>query len=167
MVLSTMRPPDVLGEIALLDGGNRSASAEATEATSVLALPRAAFLQLIRSEPKLAEQVLSSLGRLVRKLSEQASDFVFLDLPSRVAKSLCRLADGQRGMPGSLAPLDGVPVIPITQGRLADMAGGSRQSVNQILGQLAAADVVEVRGRTVRVLDMAALRRHARLAESG
>ncbi len=155
MVLTTLQPPDVLGEIALLDGGRRSASAEAIEDTAVLVLSRPAFLELM-GEPPFVEQLMRSLGALVRRLSEQASDFVFLDLPGRVAKVLLRLADDASSKAAD------VPVeISVTQGRLAEMAGGSRQSVNQILQSFQARGLVELRGRRVTVNRGEQLRRRA------
>lgn len=158
MVLTTLGPPDVLGEIALLDGGPRSASAEAVEDTATLVLSRAAFLELVRDHPPFAEQLLRTLGGLVRRLSEQASDFVFLDLKGRVAKALVLLAeDAGRA-------LAGIPVeVAVTQQRLAEMVGGSRQSVNKILHEFAARGLIELHGRRVLICRPDALRRRARL----
>ena len=157
MVLTTLAPPDVLGEIALLDGGARSASAEAVDETATLVLSRAAFLQLLRDHPPFAEQLLRSLGGLVRRLSEQASDFVFLDLPGRVAKAVLRLAED--------AGLDGAPVeVTVTQQRLAEMVGGSRQSVNQILHAFASRGILELHGRRVLICRADLLRRRAGLS---
>ncbi|HEV2888958.1 MAG TPA: Crp/Fnr family transcriptional regulator [Frankiaceae bacterium] len=159
MVLTTLVPPDVLGEIALLDGGSRSASAEAVEETTALVLSRAAFLELVRDQPSFVEQLLRILGALVRRLSEQASDFVFLDLPGRVAKAIVRLAEDTGGT------LDGVPVeVVVTQQRLAEMVGGSRQSVNQILHAFAARGIVELQGRRVLICRADQLRRRAGLS---
>lgn len=156
MVLTTLHPADSLGEIALLDGGPRSASAEAVEETTALVLSRAAFLDLLREHPPLAVQLLRSLGALVRRLSEQASDFVFLDLPGRVAKVLVRLAED------SGPEVEGVPIeVAVTQGRLAEMAGGSRQSVNQILQSFQQRGLLEVQGRRVLICQPVALRRRA------
>ena len=158
MVLTTLHPPDVLGEIALLDGGPRSATAEAVEETAALMLSRAAFLELMKEQPSLTDQLLRSLGGLVRRLSEQAADFVFLDLGGRVAKALLRLAEDN----GPL--VDGLPAeVPVTQGRLAEMAGGSRQSVNQILQSFQQRGYVEVHGRRVLVCNPEQLRRRAGL----
>ena len=155
-VLTTMHSPEVLGEIALLDGGKRSATAEAVEETTALMLSRAAFLELMREHPALVDQLLRSLGGLVRRLSEQTADFVFLDLPGRVAKILLRLAD-------AVGPeVGGVPVeITVPQGRLAEMAGGTRQSVNQILQSFAQRGYVEVHGRRVLICMPDQLRRRA------
>lgn len=161
VVLTTLQPPDVLGEIALLDGGSRSAAAEALEPTTTLVLARAAFLQLV-GDPAFTEQLLRSLGALVRRLSEQASDFVFLDLPGRVAKVLVRLADEMSG--SAAARRQGMPVeLAVTQGRLADMVGGSRQSVNQILQGFQTRGLLEIQGRRLLISGFAALRQRAGL----
>lgn len=158
MVLATLRPPDVLGEIALLDGGLRSAGAEAVEETEAYMLSRATFLDLIREHPPLVDQLLRALGALVRRLSEQASDFVFLDLPGRVAKVLLRLA-AEAGAEHDGAPLE----ITVNQARLAEMAGGSRQSINQILQGMSGRGWIEIRGRQLLICAPGELRRRAGL----
>ena len=156
MVLTTLHPPDVLGEIALLDGGVRSAGAEAVEETTVLMLSRATFLDLVHEHPPLVDQLLRALGALVRRVSEQASDFVFLDLPGRVAKVLVRLAEDAG------PEVEGVPIeIAVTQNRLAEMAGGSRQSVNQILQTLHQRGLIELHGRRLLICAPEQLRRRA------
>lgn len=158
MVLTTLHAPDVLGEIALLDGGRRSASAEAVEGTTALMLSRPAFLDLMKEQPSLADQLLRGLGALVRRLSEQAADFVFLDLGGRVAKVLLRLAEDAG------PEVSGIPVeVGVTQGRLAEMAGGSRQSVNQILQSFQQRGYLEVQGRRILLCQSEALRRRAGL----
>src|SRR5204863_7508384 len=91
-VLSVMRPPETVGGLSLLDGGARSLSAEAIEDCQALALSRAAFLGLVHSNPRILDAVMRSLGALIRRLTEQNTDHVFLDLPGRVAKTLVRLA---------------------------------------------------------------------------
>ena len=61
--LNVLEPPEVLGEIALLDGASRSASVEATEPTTVLALSRAEFFSLLRHQPTVLEPLMSWTGR--------------------------------------------------------------------------------------------------------
>ena len=150
--LNVLEPPEVIGEIALLDGAPRSASVEATETTVVLSLSRAEFFGLLRHQPAVLEPLMKQLGTMVRRLTEQAADHVFLDLAGRVAKSLLRLAS-----PGS------PPVVAITQSRLAEMSGGTRQSVNQVLGGFAQRGLVHLEGRRVLLTDVAGLRRRAHL----
>ena len=93
-----------------------------------------------------------SFGSLIRRLTDQTADHVFLDLPGRVAKTLVRLAGDQR------APL---VTIELNQSQLAEMAGGSRQSVNQALGQFASRGWLHTEGRRIVVTDVNALRRRA------
>jgi CRP-like cAMP-binding protein len=151
-VLSVMRPPDVLGEVSLLDGAARSLSAEALEDCTALALSRGAFMELVHSNPRILDAVMRSLGALIRRLTEQNADHVFLDLPGRVAKTLVRLA-GE-----SQAPMI---TIELNQSQLAEMAGGSRQSVNQAIGSFASRGWLRTEGRRIVVMDVPALRRRA------
>ncbi|MBQ1072950.1 Crp/Fnr family transcriptional regulator [Micromonospora sp. C31] len=155
-VLSVIRPPDVLGEVSLLDASTRSASAEAIEDCQALALSRGAFMELVHSNPRILDAVMRSLGGLIRRLTEQNADHVFLDLPGRVAKTLVRLA-GE-----SQAPMI---TIELNQSQLAEMAGGSRQSVNQAIGSFANRGWLRTEGRRIVVTDVAALRRRAGMSE--
>jgi CRP/FNR family cyclic AMP-dependent transcriptional regulator len=157
MVLVTLGAPETFGELALVDGGERSATVEATEATELLVLTRSAFFDLMRKRPALVDGLLARLGALIRRLTDQMSDLVFLDLNGRVAKLLLGLAS-QRGETGTeSALLD----LPFTQTEIAHMVGGSRQSVNQILRSFEAAGFIEMSGHTVRLLRTEALRRRA------
>jgi CRP-like cAMP-binding protein len=157
MVLVTLRSPESLGEVALLDESSRSASAEALEETTLLAFARSSMMELIHSEPAIADGLLRSVGSTLRRLTEQASDFVFLDLEGRVAKLLVQYAS-RRGEESD----DGVSLdLGLTQTDLAHMVGGSRQSVNQILHALAARGFIEIEGQSVVIKQAGALRRRA------
>jgi CRP/FNR family transcriptional regulator, cyclic AMP receptor protein len=157
MLLATLRPPDVFGELALLDGEPRSASAEALKDTQVLELGRQAFLDVLHKEPSFTEGLLATLGGLIRRLTEQTADLVFLDLHGRVAKLLLNVAD-ERGVDVT----DGIELdLDLTQGELASMVGGSRQSVNQVLKFFERRDYVTLDGRKVVIKDKGSLLRRA------
>ena len=159
MVLVTLGPGEALGELAVVDGGPRSASAEALEPTSALLITRPVLLELAARDPTLTEALLRALGGLLRRLTEQASDLVFLDLPGRMAKLLAVLAAER----GSETP-DGIELdANLTQTDLAGMVGASRQSVNQILQGFARRGYLEVRGRRIVVHRLDRLRRRAGL----
>jgi len=159
MVLVTLGPPDTVGELALIDQGPRSASAVAVQTTTVLTVSHAALLKLLRTHPSLLEALLGSIGALVRRLTEQASDLVFLDLAGRVAKLLVRLAEARGREQNGVVTLD----LGVTQSDLAHMVGGSRPPVNRILQGLAARGLISMDGRMIMILDLAALRRRAGL----
>ncbi len=155
MVLATLRPPDTVGEVSMLDGGPRSACVEALEDVTALAIPRSDFIELVSHSPAVADSLLRSGGRLLRRTTSHAADLVFLDLEGRVAKLLIELAD-ERGVESA----DGIELdLGLTQGDLASMVGGSRQSVNQILHALQGRGFIELDGRTVSITNREALAR--------
>jgi CRP/FNR family transcriptional regulator, cyclic AMP receptor protein len=67
----TLRSGDYFGEMALLDGGPRSATVVATEELHVMRLPRRSFLQLAEEDPGIARTLLAELGARVRRLEQQ------------------------------------------------------------------------------------------------
>jgi len=159
MLLVTLRPPDTFGELALLDGSARSASAEALEPIVVVELNRDTFLEIVRSSPNMTEALLLSMGTVLRRLTEQASDLVFLDLHGRVAKLLMTMAD-DRGSPVA----DGIELdLQLTQTDIASMVGGSRQSINQILRSFEDRGYLGLQGKTVVVKEPDRLRKRAGL----
>jgi CRP-like cAMP-binding protein len=80
---------------------------------------------------------------------------VFLDLAGRLAKTLVMLADRD----GRVEDAEVILALPLTQTELAEMVGGSRQSVNQTLKMFEHRGFLQVRGREVAILDLEALRR--------
>jgi CRP-like cAMP-binding protein len=113
----------------------------------------------MREHPSLSDALLRSLGGIVRRLTEQASDLVFLDLHGRVAKILLALAEERGERHGDEMHLD----LHMTQSDLAGMVGGSRQSVNQILRNFERRGYVDFHGRAVVVKRADLLRRRASL----
>jgi CRP/FNR family transcriptional regulator, cyclic AMP receptor protein len=138
-------PPASFGELAVLDGGPRSATAEAVERSTLLVVTRAELLRLLRSEEQVAEALLRSLGTIVRRTTQQVTDLAFLSLQGRVAAKLLELAGP--------ASLGGTRTRRLTQVELATMVGGARQSVNQALKSLEARGYIRVAGRAVEILD--------------
>lgn len=155
--LAHLRAPTSLGEVTLFDGAPRSASIEAVEACDGFELRRDDLLELLRHDPLFLDALLRSLGSLVRRLSEQAADQLVLDLPGRVAKTLVALA----------TPTPGGPLVHLSQSRLAELAGGSRQSLNQVLRRFADRGLVRVEAGGIAVRDLAGLRRRAGLPDAG
>ena len=125
--LNIMEAGDTFGEIALLDGGPRTASATAMIASELVSIRREHFLGALEREPRLALELLRLCGERLRWTSGQVEDAALLDAPARLAKRLLSLAKfhGERAA-------DGVKVQ-ISQEELASFLGVSRQVVNQYL----------------------------------
>jgi CRP/FNR family cyclic AMP-dependent transcriptional regulator len=143
--------PAIFGELALLDGGPRSASAEAVERSTLLMVTRPELLRLLRSDDQVAEALLRVLGAMVRRTTRQVSGLAFLSLQGRVAAKLLDLTE-----PGQV-----VLTRRITQVELASMVGGARQTVNQALRSLEARGYIRSNGRVIEILDREQLRRLA------
>jgi CRP/FNR family cyclic AMP-dependent transcriptional regulator len=143
-------PPATFGEVALLDGGPRSASAEAVERSTLLVVTRPELLRLLRTDEQVAEALLSVLGAMVRRTTHQINDLAFLDLQGRVAAKLLDLTEP-----------DGDRTRPITQVELATMVNGARQTVNQALRSLESRGYIRADGRVFEILDRGQLRRLA------
>lgn len=143
------------GELALLRAdGARTATVTAMEAAETIAIPASAFQQLCRRHPELQRSLSVMLATRVDELSQRLLEMSYVGLDRRVYRRLLELAT-------SYGDGHAAPVIPITQAQLADLTGGTRPTVNQILQRLSEQGIIEVgRGRVV-VLDVQQLRRRA------
>lgn len=131
-ILATLRAGDVFGELALLDGAPRSASATALAPTETVVLPRDRFRDLIASEAGVRDALLASIAGELRRLTTHVEELHFLDITGRLAARLVRLAhEGGTDLPDGGIRLR----TNLTQGDLAAMVGCTRQSVNKLLGQ--------------------------------
>ncbi len=151
--LNLMDPGDTFGEIALLDGGTRTATATATEQTELVSIRRESLFELLEREPKAALELLRLCGERLRWTSGLLEDAALLDAPARLAKRLLSLGE-QHG-----EDAEGGRVVRISQEELANFLGVSRQAVNEQLQQWKAKGWVAVGRGTVTVRDAAALRR--------
>jgi CRP/FNR family transcriptional regulator, cyclic AMP receptor protein len=158
VVLATLGKHETIGELAVLDRCPRSASVVAVEPTTVLMLTRATVLDLMGRHPAVLEAVLRSLSRLVRRLTEQAGDLIFLDLGGRLAKLLLRLAAEHARDEGG-AVLD----LGLSQSELAAMVGATRPAVNKTMQLLASRGLISVHGQVIVLQDLPGLRRRAGL----
>jgi CRP-like cAMP-binding protein len=158
-ILATLRPGDFFGELALLDGAPRSATAAALEPTETLVLPRQRFRDLIATEPVIRDALLASLAAELRRLTLHVEELHFLDIAGRLAARLVRLAgeQGTRRADGTIR-LD----APLTQSDLASMVGCTRQSVNKLLGMFADDGLVRLDRDAIVILDQEGLARASR-----
>jgi CRP/FNR family cyclic AMP-dependent transcriptional regulator len=155
MVLATLGPGQVLGELALLDRVPRSASVLAVQPSTTLMLDRSVLLALMRSHPSVMDAMMVRLGGLVRRLTEQAGDLAFLDIASRLAKLLLRLSYPPE------SPDTPRPLVQLSQTEIAAMIGASRPAVNRALHSMADRGLIDVNGQAIVVRDLEGLRRRA------
>jgi CRP-like cAMP-binding protein len=157
-ILATLRAGDVFGELALLDGAPRSATATSLEPTETLVLPRQQFRELIATEPAVRDALLASIAGELRRLTNHVEELHFLDITGRLASRLTRLAnDGGTRLPDGSIRL----AAPLTQGDLAAMIGCTRQSVNKLLGIFTDDHLIRLDRDSIVILDLEGLSRAA------
>lgn len=153
--LNIMEPGDTFGEIALLDGGTRTASATAAVASELVSIRREHFVALLEREPPVALELLRLCGERLRWTSGLAEDAALLDVPARLAKRLLSL-----GQLHGETSADGM-ALRISQENLASFLGVSRQVVNQHLQDWKGRGWVALGRGVIRVRNEAALRKAA------
>lgn len=156
-IIATLARGDFFGELALLDGAPHSATAVALEATQALVLGRATFERLVDEEPGLRNALFAGLVAELRRLTGHVEELHFLDLPGRLARRLVRLArehdpdaTGEARFPW-----------PYTQSDLAGMIGGTRQTVNRLLNDLADRGLVRFEKESLVIPDLERLEQAA------
>ena len=156
-VFNLMNPGDCFGEIALIDGEERSADAVATTDCELLVLHRRDFMPILEKRTDICLILLKLLCRRLRQTSEQVEDVLFRHLEARIAKKLLHLAESAslHGVPGSAIELH------VSQRELGNMAGGSRESVNKHLQALHKAGWIDLGKGTVVIRDLEAIARMA------
>ena len=154
ITLATLGPGEIFGELAMLDGDSRSASAEALTDGELLALPANDVRSLLARHPEIALKLVAGLVRRLRAANVRLSRQSFQTVPSRVAGILAQLSRENGSVNGEEV------TIRMNQTDLAQLAGTSRESVSRFLAELERAGVVRSGRGRVTVLDPPKLRNY-------
>ena len=155
--VALLNPGDCFGEMALLDGSNRSANATAVDDIETLVLLRDDFIEFIGDYPQVAAQTTAVLTNRLRNANQMMGDLAFLDVPTRVAKQLIDLAETRLG---GAAP-DGPIEIPIAQDELARLVGSTRETVSRTLTSYRRMGLLTTSHRRISITDLDGLERMA------
>lgn len=149
-------PGESFGEMALVaEGSRRSATVAALEEGETFAVYRDEFEGLRKRNPHVDEILFAFLANEVRALNERLLEALYVPVEKRVLRRLVELA--------ALYPAeDGAAVIALTQEALAELAGASRATVNQVLREEQKRGTIELQRGKTRVVDLEALVRRAR-----
>jgi CRP/FNR family transcriptional regulator, cyclic AMP receptor protein len=150
-------PGESFGELVMLDGAPRSATATAMEPTETMTMSRATFVELVESGSPFRARLLAGIAQRIRRLTDQLAEVHFLDLAGRLALQLSRLAE--TSSPGATKDIE--LATSLTQSDLAAMVGGTRQRVNQIIGDFTDEGLLDYEGGRIVVRDLERLRERA------
>jgi len=147
-ILAIFRRGDFFGEMSLLDGGLRSASAETMEKSVVMVLRRSEFIRLLERFPALSMKIIHALCRRLRRANEQIEMIAFWDVRSRVLKILLDLAYEHGTGLDRGRRID----LRLTHQELASLAAASRETVTRVLQELQDQGLIHMDGRNIVVL---------------
>ena len=146
ITLATFGPGDIFGELAMFEDELRSATVEAVQHTSVVAVLGPDMRRLMVEHPEISMRLVIALGRRLRETNDRLAKQSFQTVQSRVAVVLSELV-AQAVAAG--APAQEV-LLTATQADLAKLAGSSRESASRFLAVLERAGVIsQGRGRLV------------------
>jgi len=156
-IIATLRPGDFFGELALLDGAERSATAVAHETTTTFRLARLDFERLMEANPQLRVALLEALAAELRRLTRHVDELHFLNLPGRLARRIVGMArEADPDAAGEIRLPWG-----FSQSELAAMIGGTRPTVNRMLAGFADEGLLRIEHDILVVPDLARLDRVA------
>ncbi len=136
-VLTVLGPGALFGEMAMFDGGMRSAHARALTTVHVIAIEFDDVREVLAHRPEVLWAVVRILARRLHATDEALADAMFLDVTGRTAKRLLELADGEDEFR-----------MPLTQEELAGMVGASRERVNKAIALFVKLGWLEISGRS-------------------
>ena len=125
LTLAIIGPGEILGEVALLDGGDRTATAVAQTQVRLIGLDRGRFLNAIAGHPEHALRLIAALCQRLRQADQMVEELTFLGVKERLRHLIERLEEKKSP---SLSEL--------THQELAEMIGASRESVTRALAEL-------------------------------
>jgi CRP-like cAMP-binding protein len=147
VILADLPAGELFGEIALLDGNPRSASATALTQCELLVLERRDFLSFLERSPTACLKLMELLCGRLRRSDERMAEMAFFDLPARLAQVLLRYPAQGHG-PAKLS---------LSQQELAEMVGATRENVNRCLRHWQRRGILQLKNRWTIILKPEAL----------
>ena len=160
VVLSYIGPGEIAGEIALLDGGVRTASVVAEQETEVVVIKRRDLIPFLQDHGAVALRIIETLCGRLRQTNNMVENQATRAKAQRLALGLLRLAD-EHGVVGE----DGIVAIRVRQSDLGGFVKLSRENVNRQLGEWADEDIVTLSRGVIAITNRAALEKIADLQD--
>ena len=147
-----IQPGEVFGELAVLDGKERSADAVAETACTVAILDRRDIFSFFERNPTAWPSLVKVLCQRLRRTDQVFAEVALLGLPVRLAKTMLRVLNWE--VDSALAE---PAKIRFSQRELANMVGGSRESVNKCLRNWQRTGLVRISAGSIIISDRPAL----------
>ena len=139
-ILSVMTSGDSFGELALIDGKPRSASAQTVEDCVLLVLSKQNFLGILATKFDITLSIMQELCQRLRDTNEHVHDLTFLDSRTRILKHLIQTANKNGIRKGTQITLR----VVLNYDELAQLAGVSRDTLIQVIRELQMKSILHV-----------------------
>lgn len=154
VILEVLEAENFFGEMALLDGQPRSASAQISSEARVFVLSRDAFARFLGQTPAIAMRLLAALSQRIRHADEAIENLALLSVKGRLARLLASWATKGSETPGSQVHLK----LPMPKSQVAQMLGTSRETVSRLMTEMSEEGLFAMTGSALDIHDLAALR---------
>ncbi len=151
LVIATVGPGAIFGEMALIGQGMHNTFAEAIEDCVLYVMSREDVERLLLTRPKVALRLFENLGNRLREVETRLEELAFKGIPARLASLLLQLADET----GSDT------ILGLTHQDLGEQIGTYRETTTQTLNQFKAQGLIEIGRKRITILDRAGLQRIA------
>jgi CRP-like cAMP-binding protein len=148
LVVSTLGPGAIFGEMSLVGQGMHNTFAEAVDECVLCVMSRADVERLMREKPDVAYRFFETMGDRVSELEERLENIAFKSIPTRLADLLLRLAQEEGGN----------EIRGFTHQDLSEMLGTYRETITQTLNDFKAQGLIEIGRKRIRLLDQNRLR---------
>lgn len=148
LVVATLGPGAIFGEMSLVGQGMHNTFAEAVDDCLLCVMGRADVERLLREKPDVAFRFLETMSTRVSQLEARLEDIAFKSIPARLAGLLLQLAADQNGR-GDIRGY--------THQDLSEMLGTYRETVTQTLNEFKADGLIDIGRKRITLLNAAAL----------
>ncbi len=153
VVLRVCGPGQLLGTVAVFDGGGYPGTAQVIEECAALVIARNDCLTLVNRYPVFALAVISDLGVRLRSSAEQIRSLAVERVEQRIARTLLKLAESA----GTDTPEGRVIEMPLTRQDVADMTGTTVETAIRVMSKLRRQELIKTRRGKVVLVDISAL----------
>ncbi|MFE5320167.1 Crp/Fnr family transcriptional regulator [Paenibacillus sp. NPDC056579] len=152
-ILSLMKPRDSFGELSLIDGKPRSATARTLEDNVLISISGQDFITLLKTHFDISLGIMQELSTRLRESNQHVHDLTFLDARSRVIRSLITLANKNGIRTGSTITIK----MTLNYDEVSQMAGVQKPILIQVIRELQEKQIITMPGHEMK-LDLAKLR---------
>ena len=147
LVITTLGPHTLFGEMALLGTRMHNTFAEAVDDCLICVMSRTDLERMILSKPRVALRILEITGKRLREAEERLENMAFKGIPARLANLLMRLSEEQKSE----------TITGLTHQDLAESVGTYRETATQVLNDMKSQGIIEIGRKRITILDMDAL----------